>query len=95
MKWVQAPPQTWGADVAQFFAALQKLDDYLASDAPLECPVEKHFQGPIADAFSHVGQLATLRRLAGAPVRGENYYTASIAIGSVGPDQATPRMESD
>jgi hypothetical protein len=95
MKWTQSPHQTWDADVARFFAALQKLDDFLASDAPLSCPEDKLFQGPIADAFTHVGQLATLRRLAGAPVRGENYYAADIAVGRVGAEQAPPRMEFD
>jgi hypothetical protein len=51
-------------------------------------PVEKLFQGPIADAFTHIGQIAMLRRLAGAPVRGENYFKADIQAGRVGPDQA-------
>jgi hypothetical protein len=95
MKWMQTPPQLWDADVTRFFAALQKLDDYLASDAPLGCPADKLFQGPIADAFTHVRQLATLRRLAGAPVRGENYCAADIAAGRVGVEQAPPRMEFD
>jgi hypothetical protein len=95
MKWVQTPPQAWEADVDRFFASLQALDDYLATDAPLGCPAEKLFQGPIADAFTHVGQLATLRRLAGKPVRGENYYVADITAGRVGAEQAPPRMEFD
>ena len=95
MKWTQSTQQTWDADVARFFAALQKLDDFLASDAPLSCPEDKLFQGPIADAFTHVGQLATLRRLAAAPVRGENYYAADIAVGRVEAEQAPPRMEFD
>jgi len=69
------------------------LDAYLASDAPLYAPAEKLFQGPIADALTHVGQLATRRRLAGAPVRGENYFLADIVAGRVGPDQADPRRE--
>ena len=43
-----------------------------------EAPLEKLFQGPIADALTHVGQLAILRRLARAPVKGENYYTAEV-----------------
>ncbi len=49
----------------------------------------------MADALAHVGQLAMLRRLAGAPVRGENYFKAEIATGRVGPDQAAPRREFD
>jgi len=76
-------------------AALQRLDDYLATDAPLGCPVEKLFQGPIADALTHVGQLATLRRFAGSPVRGENYFEAEIVAGRVGPEQSSVRREFD
>ncbi len=44
------------------------------SDQPLQAPAERLFQGPIADALTHVGQLAMLRRLSGSPTRGENFY---------------------
>jgi len=54
---------------------------------------EKLFQGPIADALTHVGQLTMLRRLANAPIRGESYFAADIAIGRVGPEQAPPKRE--
>jgi hypothetical protein len=53
------------------------------------------FQGPIADAFTHVGQLAMLRRLSGAPIRGENYFKADIIVGKVGLEQSRPRKEFD
>ena len=69
------------------------FDAYLESDRPLSSPAEKIFQGPIADALSHVGQIAMLRRLAGAPVKGENYFRAGITAGRVGPDQAAPVRE--
>ncbi|MGC2828309.1 MAG: hypothetical protein WB994_01585, partial [Candidatus Acidiferrum sp.] len=49
------------------------------------------FQGPIADALTHIGQIAMLRRLAGCPIRGENYFKAEITAGRVGPEQAVPR----
>ncbi|MDQ3949322.1 MAG: hypothetical protein M3282_03165 [Gemmatimonadota bacterium] len=62
-------------------------------DAPLGFTAEVIFQGPIADALTHVGQLAMLRRLAGSPVRGENYAKAHIVSGRVGMDQAPPRAE--
>jgi hypothetical protein len=93
--WHDSPPLSWDAGAARFFAALAALDAYLASEAPLHAPAEKLFQGPIADALTHVGQIATRRRLAGAPVRGENYFVADIAIGRVGPAQAAPRREFD
>lgn len=92
-KWNDATPLPWEQEVARFFQTLKKFDDYLASQAPLGRPCEKIFQGPIADAITHVGQLAMLRRLAGAPVRGENYHKASIEIGRVGPEQSNKRME--
>jgi hypothetical protein len=93
--WRPATPQSFTKESVRFFAAAKTLDDYLASDASLNCPAEKLFQGPLADALTHVGQLATLRRLAGTPVRGENYYVADIQAGRVGPDQAPPNREFD
>jgi len=92
-KWHDSQPQPWQKDVDRFFAALKRLDDYLASNAAVQASFEKLFQGPIADALTHVGQIAILRRMAGEPVKGENYYVAEIATGRVGPDQAKPRRE--
>ncbi len=88
-------PLAWDAEAARFFAELEALDDYLASDSPLGAPPEKLFQGPIADALTHTGQLTMLRRLAGSRVRGENYFRADIEIGRLGPEQAPPRSEFD
>jgi hypothetical protein len=94
-RYVEAGPGAWNDEVGRFFHALSGFDDFLASDAPLACPAERLFQGPIADALTHVGQIATLRRLAGSPVRGENYFKAEIAVGRVGPEQAPPVFEFD
>lgn len=93
--WSESKPLPWADEVARFHAGLAKLDAFLASDAPLATPPEKLFQGPIADALAHVGQLALLRRLGGAPVRGENYFKADIAVGRVGPEQVLPKREFD
>ncbi|MGQ0571910.1 MAG: hypothetical protein ACT4P5_20590 [Armatimonadota bacterium] len=93
--WRDAAPQSWDAAVHRFFEGLRRLDEYLASEAPLGHPPEKLFQGPIADALTHVGQIATLRRLGGSPVRGENYFKAEIVIGRVGPEQSSKRVEFD
>src|SRR5712692_3295594 len=82
--WRNSKPQAWEADVARFFEGLRGLDAFLASDTPLACTAERLFQGPIADALTHVGQLAMLRRLAGSPIRGENYFKADIQAGRVG-----------
>jgi hypothetical protein len=92
-EWHDSPPSAWEQGVARCFEALRRLDERLASAEPLGVPAERLFQGPIADALTHVGQIAMLRRLAGAPVRGENYFKAEIAPGRVGPAQAPPRRE--
>jgi hypothetical protein len=92
-KWQDSSPLAWMDECARFFAALQKLDSRLASGQPSACTPESLFQGPIADALTHTGQLAMLRRLAGIPIRGENYFVASIALGQVGPDQPEPKRE--
>jgi hypothetical protein len=92
-EWKPAKPSSWDAEAKRFFAGLKAFDDYLASEKSLQAPVEKLFQGPVADAFTHVGQLAILRRMAGAPIRGENYFVADIKAGGVGPDQPTPKRE--
>ena len=79
----------------RFFATLRVFDEFLASGAPLAAGAEGLFQGPVADALTHVGQIAMLRRMAGAPVKGENYFRAEIVAGRVGSDQAPPRREFD
>jgi len=92
-EWHTSPPRPWEWEVGRFFAALEAFDQRLGSGQALGFPAEKLFQGPIADALTHVGQLAMLRRLAGCPMRGENYFRADIAIGRVGPEQAPPAVE--
>jgi hypothetical protein len=47
----------------------------------------------VADALTHTGQLTMLRRMSGAPIRGENYFQAEITAGHVGPEQAAPKRE--
>lgn len=91
--WHDSPPQTWVREVARFYSCVKEFDTYLASGSPIACPLEKLLQGPIADAITHVGQLAMLRHLSGAPIRGESYFEADIIIGRVGPEQSAPRKE--
>jgi hypothetical protein len=93
--WHDSQPLAWDAEVARFFASLKKFDDYLASPEPLHSPAESLFQGPIADALTHIGQIAMLRRLARCPIKGENYFKAEIATGRVGFEQPAPRREFD
>jgi len=91
--WHDSAPLAWDQEVARFFAALQTFDQYLASDAPLAATPEKLFQGAIADSLTHVGQIAILRRLAGARMKSENYSRADIVVGRVGAEQTTPKRE--
>ena len=91
----QAIPGSWDGEVQRFHKALQDLDAYLATDAPLGGSALKIFQGPIADALTHVGQIAMLRRLAGGAQRGENYVRADIVASRVGAEQAAPKREFD
>lgn len=93
--WRDASPTSWAAEVARFHTGLQAFDEYLVSDAELAVPVERLFQGPIADALTHVGQIALLRRLAESPMRGENYFLAEIAAGRTGSEQAAAKKEFD
>jgi hypothetical protein len=83
-RWQAAQPRAWAEEQRRFFESLQTLDAFLASDAPLRAPAERLFQGPLADALTHVGQLAMLRRLSGSPTIGENFFVAEIKAGQVG-----------
>jgi hypothetical protein len=83
----------WERDVARFFDGLAALDQALvAHDADRYRP-DLLIQGPLADALTHVGQLAMLRGAAGAPVKPESYARAEIRVGRVGADQAAPAYE--
>jgi hypothetical protein len=83
----------WQLEKQRFYNALKALDDFLASEVVIDASLEKIFQGPIADALTHTGQLALLRRMAGSPIKGENYFVADITTGFVGEDQPSPRRE--
>lgn len=92
-RWKDSEPLEWSREVARFYAALGSFDGYLASGAPLHASHEMLFQGPVADALSHIGQLAMLRRLAGCKIKGENYSVAKIAAGQVSASQPAPVRE--
>jgi hypothetical protein len=88
--WHNSTPLVWEAEKQRFFTALAAFDAALASAEPLHAPEDRLMQGPVADALTHVGQLAMLRRLAGCPCKGENFYVAAIETGRVGAEQAEP-----
>src|SRR4051812_28629686 len=93
--WHNSEPLEWNKAIDRFHAALKSFDDHLASDSDLSASCERLFQGPVADALTHVGQIAMLRRLAGTPMKAENYSRAKIELGSVGADQEKPKREFD
>jgi hypothetical protein len=93
--WNNSEVLEWNQEINRFHVALEKFDNFLASGAELSASCERLFQGPIADALTHVGQLTMLRRIAGAPIKGENYSRAKIEAGRVGSEQTTPKREFD
>lgn len=90
-RWQPETPEDWQRQVLRFHQGLERLDHLFASDRPLQAEGIRLLQGPLADAMTHVGQLAILRRMAGAPAPRENFYLADIQKGQVGPTQAPPR----
>jgi hypothetical protein len=92
-RWSDTESDDWDGQVERFFAGLAAVDDRLASPEPLGRPALRLVQGPFADALTHIGQIALLRRLAGSPVKGENYFKAEIEAGRVGPEQPRPVYE--
>ena len=96
-KWNNSTALVWDAEIARFFASLKRVDDYLASGAPIHWEPARVFQGGLADALTHTGQLAMLRRLGGYKMKGESYAKADIEVGRVGLEQvpANPAHEFD
>lgn len=93
--WKAEGSDSWETEVARFFEKLSALDRELERrDLPRDA-AEKLIQGPMADALTHVGQLALLRGVSGSPVRPESYARAEIVAGRVGPAQAAPGREFD
>ena len=87
-RWNPANENDWDRNVTRFFGLLQELDALLAANAPLRCHNEERMlQGPLADAMTHVGQLAMLRRMAGAATGPENFAEAPVNVG----DLSAPR----
>ena len=94
-RWVPIVFTDWATAVDGFFDGLTAFDAALADPAAASYPAGVVFQGPIADALTHVGQLALLRGMAGQPVRPESYARAAIEPGRVGREQAPPGREFD
>jgi hypothetical protein len=92
-EWHDSTPLEWQQEIGRFFRAIEELDLRIAASGLGAAKAEKLFQGAIADALTHTGQIALLRRMAGIAVRPENYAAADIAAGRVGAEQTPPRAE--
>lgn len=94
-RWAESTDLDWDTQVERFYSGLSEVDTRIASEEPLGRDPHRLLQGPLADALTHIGQIALLRRLAEAPVRGENYFKAEVEKGRVGRDQNPPVFEFD
>lgn len=92
-EWKPAGGDDWKTEVERFFTGLAALDAALAADGEFTGDINKLIQGPLADALTHVGQLAMLRGMMHAPVKPESYAKAVITAGRVGLDQPAPKAE--
>ena len=86
------PLETLEEEIERFHETLGTLAQHLRDGDQLldGMSEERLLQGPFSDAMTHAGQLALLRRLAGAPVPPENFIVAAIVEDRLGPDQPEP-----
>ena len=71
--------EDFGDEICRFHLVLADLGGLLERETPRNgISAEQLLQGPLADAMTHVDQLAMLRRLAGSPVPSENFVFATI-----------------
>jgi hypothetical protein len=86
----------FGEQVRGFHERLEVLARHLEEGSPLRGTTpQRLLQGPLADAMTHAGQLALLRRLAGSPVPPENFIAAAVDAANLGPDQPPPAAPDD
>lgn len=84
--WQPSRLDDFGDEVCRFHRVLEELGNLLEREAPRNgISLEQLLQGPLADAMTHAGQLAMLRRLARS-----NFVYATIHASNLGPDQPAP-----
>ena len=89
-----APPRldTFADELQRFHDTLEQLGADFANPALAAAITDEQFlHGPLADAMTHVGQLAMLRRMVGSPVPSENFIMADVRADNLGADQPEPR----
>lgn len=86
------PLPSLNEEIVRFHDMLQEVARHIEAGTPLlnGLSAERLLQGPFSDAMTHAGQLAMLRRLAGAPVPPENFIFADIEPERLGMEQAEP-----
>jgi len=90
-EWHPAKLSSFSDEVVRFHEILKSFRKLLQSECPPQAiSCEQLLQGPMADAMTHVGQLALLRRLYGNPVPPENFVYADISADNVGQNQPRP-----
>jgi hypothetical protein len=93
--WIPGASPDWASACERFFEGLKTLDASLALSTFEKYTAEVIFQGPIADALTHVGQLTLIRGAMSSPIRPESYARAEISVGRVGREQSVTRKEFD
>jgi hypothetical protein len=84
------PLPSFKDEVERFHRMVVEVGKLLASDANCSITTDQLLQGPFADAMTHVGQLAMLRRLADAPIAPENFIYADIRADRLHAEQPPP-----
>src|SRR5260221_8754814 len=89
--WQPTKLEAFAEEIMRFHRILEDLGAVLEKETPIrEISMEKLLQGPLADAMTHAGQLAMLRRLSGSPVPPENFIRAAIDGGNLSANQPMP-----
>ena len=82
--WSVDDAEAWPEVEHRFKKVMCKLGDIFANTEVLDETRLRLIQGPLSDSLTHIGQMAMIRRMAGSPVPGENFFTADL-----------PEVESD
>jgi len=87
---------TFAEEITRFHELLAALHADFADELLISVITDEQFlQGPLADAMTHAGQLALLRRLAGSPVASEDFIEAAIDTSNVSERQPAPVAPDD
>jgi len=74
------PEQAWQEQTTLYYQKLNELNKLLQKNTFDIETLERILQGPLADAMTHIGQLAMIRRLAKSAIAGENYFAADMSL---------------